>query len=94
MNVCVGLMLGTLYWQAGIDGSKVLDNYNLLFSILMHHMMSTMMLTILTCEFFNSGILFALLIVRFSSIGDEHFDQGALQQMVHTENVLHGSYVS
>jgi hypothetical protein len=43
-------MLGTLYWQAGRDGTKVLDNYNLLFSILMHHMMSTMMLTILTCK--------------------------------------------
>jgi ABC-type multidrug transport system ATPase subunit/ABC-type multidrug transport system permease subunit len=48
VNVFVGLMLGTLYWQAGRDGTKVLDNYNLLFSILMHHMMSTMMLTILT----------------------------------------------
>ncbi|KAJ8947360.1 hypothetical protein NQ318_002886 [Aromia moschata] len=48
VNIMVGLMLGTLYWKAGIDGSKVLDNYNLLFSILMHHMMSTMMLTILT----------------------------------------------
>jgi hypothetical protein len=50
VNVFVGLMLGTLYWQAGRDGTKVLDNYNLLFSILMHHMMSTMMLTILTCK--------------------------------------------
>ncbi|XP_018331815.1 ATP-binding cassette sub-family G member 4 [Agrilus planipennis] len=48
VNVIVGLMLGTLYWQAGNHGGKVLDNYNLLFSILMHHMMSTMMLTILT----------------------------------------------
>ncbi|XP_018573015.1 ATP-binding cassette sub-family G member 1 [Anoplophora glabripennis] len=48
VNISVGLMLGTLYFRAGIDGSKVLDNYNLLFSILMHHMMSTMMLTILT----------------------------------------------
>ncbi|XP_022899901.2 ATP-binding cassette sub-family G member 4 [Onthophagus taurus] len=48
VNVLVAIMLGTLYWRAGIDGSKVLDNYNLLFSILMHHMMSTMMLTILT----------------------------------------------
>lgn len=55
VNISVGLMLGTLYFRAGIDGSKVLDNYNLLFSILMHHMMSTMMLTILTCELrFNS----------------------------------------
>lgn len=50
VNVIVGLMLGTLYWQSGKQGHKVLDNYNLLFSILMHHMMSTMMLTILTCK--------------------------------------------
>lgn len=48
VNILVGLMLGVLYIQAGSDGAKVLDNYNLLFSILMHHMMSTMMLTILT----------------------------------------------
>lgn len=48
VNILTGLMLGVLYVQAGTDGSKVLDNYNLLFSILMHHMMSTMMLTILT----------------------------------------------
>ncbi|CAH1985287.1 unnamed protein product [Acanthoscelides obtectus] len=47
-NIIVGAMLGTLYFKAGIDGSKTLGNYNLLFSILMHHMMSTMMLTILT----------------------------------------------
>ncbi|KAI4463325.1 abc transporter g family member 28 [Holotrichia oblita] len=48
VNFAVALMLGTLYWKAGADGSKVIDNYNLLFSILMHHMMTTMMLTILT----------------------------------------------
>ncbi|XP_066245531.1 ATP-binding cassette sub-family G member 4 [Euwallacea similis] len=48
VNVLTALMLGTLYFKAGIDGSKVLDNYNLLFSILMHHTFSTMMLTILT----------------------------------------------
>lgn len=50
VNVFTGMLLGVIYWQAGSDGSKVLDNYNLLFSILMHHMMSTMMLTILTCK--------------------------------------------
>ncbi|XP_050308160.1 ATP-binding cassette subfamily G member 4 [Anthonomus grandis grandis] len=48
VNALTALMLGTLYYKAGIDGSKVLDNYNLLFSILMHHTFSTMMLTILT----------------------------------------------
>ncbi|KAL1122264.1 hypothetical protein AAG570_003669 [Ranatra chinensis] len=47
-NLATGLMLGLLYYQAGMDGAKVLDNYNLLFSILIHHVMSTMMLTILT----------------------------------------------
>lgn len=49
-NIVVGIMLGSIYWKAGNDGSKVLDNYNLLFAILMHHMMATMMLTILTCK--------------------------------------------
>ncbi|KAF2879706.1 hypothetical protein ILUMI_26469 [Ignelater luminosus] len=48
VNILVGLLFGVIYWQAGEHGGKVLDNYNLLFSILMHHMMSTMMLTILT----------------------------------------------
>ncbi|VVC95609.1 unnamed protein product [Leptidea sinapis] len=48
VNVLVGVMLGTLFINAGNEGSRVLDNYNLLFAILMHHMMSPMMLTILT----------------------------------------------
>lgn len=48
VNIFTGLMLGTLFIQAGNEGERVLDNYNLLFSILMHHMMTTMMLTILT----------------------------------------------
>lgn len=48
VNVVVGIMLGALFINAGNEGSRVLDNYNLLFAILMHHMMSPMMLTILT----------------------------------------------
>lgn len=51
VNFITAIMLGTLYYNAGVDGTKVLDNYNLLFSILMHHTFSTMMLTILTCMF-------------------------------------------
>lgn len=47
-NILTGLMLGLLYYNTGVDGSTVLDNYNLLFSIIIHHAMSTMMLTILT----------------------------------------------
>lgn len=48
VNIITGAMLGTLWLQVGEDGSRVLDNYNLLFSILIHHVMTTMMLTILT----------------------------------------------
>ena len=52
VNVVIAVMLGFLFIKAGNEGSRVLDNYNLLFAILMHHMMSTMMLTVLTCEYF------------------------------------------
>ncbi|XP_022814668.1 ATP-binding cassette sub-family G member 1 [Spodoptera litura] len=48
VNVVVGIMLGSLFINAGNKGERVLENYNLLFAILMHHMMSPMMLTILT----------------------------------------------
>lgn len=50
VNIVVGIMLGMLFIDAGNEGSRVFENYNLLFAILMHHMMSPMMLTILTCE--------------------------------------------
>lgn len=48
VNISVGLLFGVLYWQAGNHGGKVLDNYNLIFSVLMHQMMSPMMLMVLT----------------------------------------------
>ncbi|KAK1121325.1 hypothetical protein K0M31_010625 [Melipona bicolor] len=48
VNVAVGLMLSLVFAEAGIDGARVLDNYNLLFSILIHHLMTSMMLTIVT----------------------------------------------
>ncbi|XP_066601801.1 ATP-binding cassette sub-family G member 4-like isoform X2 [Prorops nasuta] len=48
VNICVGLMLGSVFIATGKDGARVLDNYNLLFAILIHHMMTTMMLTIVT----------------------------------------------
>lgn len=50
VNILTGFMLGTVYIKSGSDGTRVLDNYNLLFAILIHHMFSTMMLTILTCK--------------------------------------------
>ncbi|CAO1378523.1 unnamed protein product [Diamesa serratosioi] len=48
VNVVIAALLGMLFVDSGNEGSRVLDNYNLLFGILMHHMMTTMMLTILT----------------------------------------------
>ncbi|XP_032665790.1 ATP-binding cassette sub-family G member 4 [Odontomachus brunneus] len=48
VNIIVGIMLGLVFLRSGADGSRVLDNYNLLFSILIHHMMTTMMLTVVT----------------------------------------------
>lgn len=50
VNIAIALMLGFLFIKAGNEGSRVLDNYNLLFANLMHHTMTTMMLTVLTCE--------------------------------------------
>lgn len=50
VNIAIALMLGFLFVGAGNEGSRVLDNYNLLFANLMHHMMTTMMLTVLTCK--------------------------------------------
>lgn len=51
VNIVLAALLGWVFIGSGNDGSRVIDNYNLLFSILMHHMMTTMMLTILTCNF-------------------------------------------
>ena len=51
VNILVSALLGWVFAGSGNDGSRVIDNYNLLFTILMHHMMTTMMLTILTCKF-------------------------------------------
>jgi hypothetical protein len=50
VNVAVSILLGTLFLQIGDDGSKIFDNYNLLFSILMHHVGSTLMLNIINCK--------------------------------------------
>lgn len=58
VNILVAVMLGTLYVGAGNEGSRVLDNYNLLFAILIHHSMTTMMLTVLTCKLIYNLFVF------------------------------------
>lgn len=50
VNIALAIVYGAMYDHSGSEGSRVLDNYNLLFAILMHHSMTTMMLTVLTCE--------------------------------------------
>jgi ACR3 family arsenite efflux pump ArsB len=50
VNIIVAIMLGILFIGEGNEGSRVLDNYNLLFACLIHNMMTPMMITILTCE--------------------------------------------
>lgn len=57
VNVLTGIMLGILFIEAGDDATRILDNYNLMFAILIHHMMSPMMLTILTCKYFTTNII-------------------------------------
>ncbi|XP_050548541.1 ATP-binding cassette sub-family G member 4 [Daktulosphaira vitifoliae] len=47
VNLVISLLLGTLFHNTGVDGSTIFDNYNLLFSIIMHHVGSTLMLNII-----------------------------------------------
>lgn len=58
MNILVALMLGWLYIGSGYDGARVIANYNLMFAILIHHVFSVMMLTILTCKHINFCVNF------------------------------------
>jgi hypothetical protein len=51
VNIIVAIMLGILFVGEGNEGSRVLDNYNLLFACLIHNMMTPMMITILTCKY-------------------------------------------
>ncbi|XP_031640929.1 ATP-binding cassette sub-family G member 1 [Contarinia nasturtii] len=48
VNISVALMLGVLYIGSGNEGARVIDNFKLLFAILLHCSMATMMLTVLT----------------------------------------------
>uniref|UniRef100_A0A336M1M3 CSON010477 protein n=1 Tax=Culicoides sonorensis TaxID=179676 RepID=A0A336M1M3_CULSO len=76
VSFIVAIMLGMLYIQAGNEGSRVLDNYNLLFAILIHHMMTTKMLNILTFPF------------EMSIIIKEHFNRWYSLKMYYTAVTL------
>lgn len=100
-------MLGVLYIGAGNEGSRVLDNYNLLFAILMHSSMATMMLTVLTCKFFFhafrrcanaitncNSIQNHFSDLQYSSNGNGHSAERAFQPMVLTQGVLYVSHLT
>ena len=91
VNVFVSLMLGVLYCRSGNEGSRVLDNYNLLFAILMHHSMATMMLTVLTCKYSAPDWIHPPIwpVSISSPHGNGHFVEGTFQSMVLSEVILH-----
>lgn len=64
VNVLVAILLGWLFIGSGVDGSRVLANYNLMFAILIHHVFATMMLTILTCKF--NYFFYLIILIEFS----------------------------
>ncbi|KAF7988675.1 hypothetical protein HCN44_001248 [Aphidius gifuensis] len=76
VNVLTGIMLGSLFINAGNDGKRVRENYNLLFGILMHHMMTSMMLTILTFP------------TEMSILTKEHFNRWYSLKMFYTSVTL------
>lgn len=97
-------MLGSLFIKAGNDGNRVRENYNLLFGILMHHMMTSMMLTILTCQYFFSFLLlsktflfyfysiecvfFILVPTEMNILKKEHFNRWYSLKMFYTSVTL------
>lgn len=48
VNILTGLLYGVLYWQSGTDADKVRINYSCLYCVLTHHIMSTLILSIIT----------------------------------------------
>lgn len=82
VNVFVALMLGCLFIKAGNEGSRVLDNYNLLFAILIHQGMTTMMLTVLTFP------------MELSILLKEHFNRWYSLKMYYASVTLLGIPIS
>lgn len=57
VHILVALMLGLMGLAAGNDASRVLDNYKLIFTVIITHTAS-MTLTVLTCKCYTTnGVL-------------------------------------
>lgn len=52
-HVVIGILLGLIYYDIGNDAAKVMSNAGCLFFITLFTMFTSMMPTILTCEYFN-----------------------------------------
>ncbi|KAJ8688399.1 hypothetical protein QAD02_024194 [Eretmocerus hayati] len=63
VNISIGLMLGVLFIDAGNSAKRMIHIWNLLFGCLIHHMMTTMMLTVLTFP------------TEMSNLQKEHFNR-------------------
>lgn len=76
VNFLVSIMLGLIYVNSGEDANKVFDNYNLIFSLIMHHVMSSMMLNIISFPMEVNVLL------------KEHFNRWYSLKMYYFANIL------
>lgn len=76
VNLSVSILLGLIYVNSGIDATKVIDNYNLIFSLIMHHVMSSMMLCIITFP------------MEMNIILKEHFNRWYSLKMYYCANMI------
>ena len=63
-HILVGFLIGTLYWDIGNDGAKVLSNLGFLFFNMLFLMYTSMTITILSCKILNFSI-FGIFLKRF-----------------------------
>jgi len=52
-HILVGFLIGSLYYDIGNDGAKVLSNLGFLFFNMLFLMYTSMTITILSCKFSN-----------------------------------------
>lgn len=81
VNLFIGILYGCVYWQAGTDAYRVPHNSNLVYSVLIHHMMSTMTLTLISSIVNNKTVCISILKIYFflvaknvSIITNEYFN--------------------
>lgn len=66
-HILVGFLIGSLYYDIGNDGAKVLSNLGFLFFNMLFLMYTSMTITILSCKF-NYQLIYCLLLIRNFSV--------------------------